>query len=559
MKRGACLLLGATLVAGAQAQQSRPYVGNPLQTLPTPVPMAPTPSVRLSVQPQRNAQLQALLARTLVPTRFEIAGAHALPVTEMAKLFQPLAGHTVRVADLIAAADKVRALYEAHGYALSFAYIPAQSFAGGVVRVVVVEGYVAQVQIHGDAGSLEAKIRAITAHIQGERPLRTATFQRYVQLLGRLPGAHVDVNVPAPTTTDGATRLELNLTRTRFNLASSVDFNHPGVQGLLSATLNGLSPLGEKLTLSTLFPRGRGSQRYDAGSLAVPVGSDGMQLSLDGSRYDGRPDDSFQSLPDLSRRLTQHRLQLAASYPLQLAADHVQEIGGGTYRADVIDRYRNILTNAQLSLDSRVRVLFATFDDQRTSTRRSRKLSFAVAKGLNRWGAESVARSSLSDVPLAYPGDVAFTRYNASLEQADQWTARFGTRLSVAAQYSADTLPSTERITFGGARYALAYDPGEAAGDSGWGLSLELNRNWSVGKRYLKTLTPYVVAQVARVYVHQGHLPIDRLGSAGVGLRMSDDHHYAVDLTVAQPFGDRPLEASRRRPRINLGFSYQLR
>ena len=41
MKRGAFLLLGATLVAGTQAQQSRPYVGNPLQTLPTPVPMAP--------------------------------------------------------------------------------------------------------------------------------------------------------------------------------------------------------------------------------------------------------------------------------------------------------------------------------------------------------------------------------------------------------------------------------------------------------------------------------------------------------------------------------------
>jgi hemolysin activation/secretion protein len=105
----------------------------------------------------------------------------------------------------------------------------------------------------------------------------------------------------------------------------------------------------------------------------------------------------------------------------------------------------------------------------------------------------------------------------------------------------------------------LAYDPGEASGDSGWGVSLELNRKWPLGYAYLKALTPYLVAQLAHVSVHQGSLPIDRLGSAGVGLRLSDDRHYAVDLTVAQPFGDRPLEAGRRRPRINLAFSYQLR
>jgi len=559
MKKGACLLLGATLVAGAHAQQSRPSVGNPLQTLPIPVPMAPAPPVRLTVQTPRNAQLQKLLARTLVPTRFEIAGAHALPLADMAALFQPLAGHRVRIADLIAAADKVRALYQAHGYALSFAYVPAQSFADGVVRVVVVEGYVARVDISGDPGSLENRIRATAAHIQGERPLRTATFQRYVQLLGRLPGLHVDVDVPAPTTTDGATRLKLHVTRTRFNLSSSIDFNHPGVQGLLSATANGLTRLGEKLTVSTLYPSGRGSQRYDAGALALPIGSDGLLLSLDGSRYDGRPDDEFQSLPDLSRRLTQDRLQLGASYPLRLSSEHALEIGGGMYRADVTDRYLNSATGAQLSLDTRVRVLYANLDDQRSSTTRTRKFSFGIARGLDRWGAESVARTNFSDTPLAYPGDVAFTRYDIGFDQTDQWPSRFGTRLSLSGQYSADTLPTTERITFGGARYALAYDPGEASGDSGWGISLELNRKWPLGYAYLKALTPYLVAQLAHVSVHQGSLPIDRLGSAGVGLRLSDDRHYAVDLTVAQPFGDRPLEAGRRRPRINLAFSYQLR
>jgi hemolysin activation/secretion protein len=63
--------------------------------------------------------------------------------------------------------------------------------------------------------------------------------------------------VPPPQTTGGATTLELKVDRKPFDVSTGIDFNHPGVQGLLSATENGLTSLGEQLSVSALLPKRR--------------------------------------------------------------------------------------------------------------------------------------------------------------------------------------------------------------------------------------------------------------------------------------------------------------
>ncbi|MFP3758930.1 ShlB/FhaC/HecB family hemolysin secretion/activation protein, partial [Cupriavidus sp. SIMBA_020] len=81
-------------------------------------------------------------------------------------------------------------------------------------------GYVGTVTITGKPGKLEDKMRAIAAHIVEDRPLRTATFQRYINVLGLLPGLKVKANVPPPTSTDGATTLELDATQKPYDIST---------------------------------------------------------------------------------------------------------------------------------------------------------------------------------------------------------------------------------------------------------------------------------------------------------------------------------------------------
>ncbi|MDR6934987.1 POTRA domain-containing protein [Luteibacter sp. 3190] len=553
MSRWFGCLLGMTVVCSAHAQVRAP--ANPLQTLPRAEAPKQAPSVQVNVQAP-NPALEALLSTHLTPTRFDVMGVHSVPFAEVAAVFTPLKGKDVTVRDLVAAADKVTAMYKARGYALSFAFVPAQNLAGGVVRIQVVEGYVASVDVTGDPGNLEPRIRAMAAHVVGERPLRQETFERYTQLLGQLPGVKIAANVPPPTTTDGATKLDLAVTRQRYDVSYGLDLNHPGTQGVFTLLENGATPLGEQLSLSTLFPNGGGQRFYSAGYLQ-PIGSRGWQGKVDASRYWGQPDTDEQLPSYLDHRLTQERLALSAIYPIVLNNSERLGVTTGIYASRQDDRYRNVDTGAMVALQSSVRVLNAELSWLKVSTTQTRQFSFAVAHGFAGLGAYSRAVSNVGELGLATP-DVSFTRYTGNLVWSNQWAHHLGTVFRATGQYSDSALPSTEQINFGGPSFAYAYDPGDAAGDSGWAASGEVNRSFVSGARWIKSIVPYVAYQTARVYLNGARPLIDRLDSAAMGVRASDNKHYSVDFALAWPTGDKPPETRDRDMRWNLTFSYKL-
>ncbi|MEM5436680.1 POTRA domain-containing protein [Paraburkholderia diazotrophica] len=553
------MLLLATATASNVAYAQTRSAGNPLDALPQIAAPKQGPNVTVQVAPPAQ-QLQELLARHLTPTRFQVEGVKSVPFDEIVRRFTPLAGKDITIGQLIEAADGVTKLYQERGYALSFAFIPAQNFDNGVVRVTVVEGYVGSVKVTGKPGAMERKIRAVAAHIAADRPLRRATFERYVNTLGMLPGITVKANVPPPQTTDGATTLELNVDRKPFNVSAGIDFNHPGVQGIITATETGLTSLGEQLSVSALAPPGRDKQTYFAFSGALPVGSNGLVTRLDASTYRSEPTDN-PGLPSyVHRTVTNDKLGLSASYPLLLDNSHSLLGTLSGYASNDDNRYRNEITGVTLDSRTQVRVLQAQLDYARVSTGQVQKLAFNVAKGFDILGASKSQDITVGAATTALPTPVSltFVRTGATLTQTDDWPFRIGTSLSLTGQYSADSLPTSEQITFGAQRYALGYEAGETAGDSGWAMSLEINRAFSPGYAYLKTITPYLAYDMARVYLHAGTPSPGRLASVGIGVRLTDSRHYNLDLSIAKAVGDAPIESASRSPRVNATFSYQL-
>lgn len=552
------MLLAVTAAAGAAQAQTR-VAGNPLDALPQINAPKKGPNVTVQVAPQAP-QLQELLSRHLTPTTFQVEGVKSVPFEEISRRFTPLVGKDITIGELIETANGVTKLYQERGYALSFAFIPAQTFDNGVVRVTVVEGYVSDVKVTGKPGAMESKIRAIAAHITADRPLRRATFERYVNTFGLLPGVSVKANVPPPQTTDGATTLELNVERKAFNISSGIDFNHPGVQGLITATENGLTSFGEQLSISALVPPGRDKVTYVAFSGAVPVGSSGLVTRLDASTYRGKPTDN-PGLPSyVERTVKNEKLGLSASYPLLLNNQRSLLGTVSGYASHNEDRYQNQITGATLENRSQVRVLQMQLDYTSVGPKQVRKLSVNVAKGFDILGASKSQDITVGNTTTSLPSPISltFVRTGATYTQTNEWPFRIGTSVSLTGQYSPDSLPTSEQISFGAQRYALGYQPGETSGDSGWGMSLEVNRAFSPGWTYLKTITPYVAYDMARVYLHAGTPQPNRLSSVGIGVRLSDSRYYNLDLSVAKPVGDAPVESASRSPRINAAFSYQL-
>lgn len=529
--------------------------GNPLDTLPKAqpserggvtsqvVPPAPTP--------------QALLATQVTPLRFDVEGVRSIPFDEVASRFAPWVRQPTTIGSLVALTEEVTRLYQERGYALSFCYVPQQDFRDGVVRIVVVEGHVADIRIEGDAGRAAAKVRELAEPIRKEKPLRRETFERHVQLLGWIPGLRIEAQAPLPTSTDGATVLTLKVSQQPYALSTGVDIRQSKPRLLVTGALNNPVAAGSQLSVSALASSLHPDQYYAMQYLQL-VGQDGLSLKLDASHYRGNPDLQLGTSTGLDRVTTNDKVELSASYPLKLSKSMSLVASGGGYGVNYADDYTNPATAGAVRYETRVRALFGQLSYSLSLPERTRRASVLLARGFNGAGARATATTNVPGFLATNAVDLSFTKLQVQASQTDIWPARLGTVVSMLVQYSPDSLPATERVSFGGMRFARGYAPGEAAGDSGWGLAAEINRSYPLEGHYLKLIQPYLLLETARVSNKVGDAIPARLSSVALGARLSDRRYYSVDLSVARPTGDLPLENPRRSIRWTAGLNYHL-
>ncbi|RZJ24435.1 MAG: ShlB/FhaC/HecB family hemolysin secretion/activation protein, partial [Haliea sp.] len=530
--------------------------GNPVDTLPTPprpTPPATAPQGTRILESPPAAQVRA--AQAVTPARFEIEGVQAIPFGEVSALFAPLAGQTTTVARLLQAAQEVTALYRQRGYALSFAYLPEQDFSGGTVKVVAVEGHIATVLIDGEAGGAEPKIRALAEHIQQDRPLRLETFERYTQLMGQLPGLGVQATAVPPTTTDGAGVLRLKVSRQPYSVSLGTDIRTKHPRAVITGVVNDPLVSGGSVSASTLIAAQDG-ERYGALAYSQMVGSDGLVLRAETSLYMGDPDAHLNTPPAIRRYTTYRRAELSARYPLKLKQRESVYVSGGIYGVNNADDYTNPLNGVMLTDEVKVRAVYAQASISKATDDQSRSLALRLTRGLDSMGAAARISANVPGVLPVNPARLDFTRIGVDASQRNDWGNRWGTAVSFGAQYSPHILPSTERVSFGGTRFARGYAAGEVSSDSGWGLGLELNRSFGVNLAYVTQIQPYVLVERARVYSQSGPLFFSKLGSASLGVRISGGGYYVVDLALSKPTGQPSPENPERKPRVSALISY---
>jgi hemolysin activation/secretion protein len=546
------LALGA-VVSAAQAQALR---GNPLDQLPSAPSPAPAAgaATTLEAKPPGGA---GKLDRRLVPTRFDIEGVTALPFKNIAEPFAGFVGQSVTVAQLVAAAKDASARYRDSGRPLSFVYLPDQTFTDGVVRVIAVEGYIASVRIEGDAGPDEPLMRAMTQRLMDERPLTLASFERVTQLLSRLPGLIVAADASMPGTTDGATALALKVVRKPYNVSVGADLRQPTARAVLTGVLNDPAVAGSQLSASTFLGDYAREKLLTVGYTQL-VGVDGLALKANFSDYRGYPDAQYRKGDSLERFNTNRRLDLSASYPLMLSARSSLTLSGGAYGVDNIDDYRVPLEGARLVQDTRVRALFTQLAWIDNQPDRSRSANALIAQGFDGAGARVENRSNVPG--LSGPGSAAldFTRLTIDASQRDRFANQWGSALSFGAQYSGQSLPSSEQISFGGSRFGRGYAPGTAAGDKGYGIGVEVNRFFKLDSEWVKQIEPYLLFEAAKVSTQVGTPAPEKLRSVALGVRMSDNKYYSVDVALAKPTGDASSDNPQRRLRVSLMLTYQL-
>ena len=522
-----------------------------------PVPNLPADAYRPSATPVQvpdagAAAAQPLLMDTKINLQtVQIEGGTLYPLNELAEIYKPLIGRQATLADLIEATRSITRRYQQDGYLLSYAFLPQQNFNDGVARVVLVEGYVRDIQIQGDVGRVKALLDKLAAKIQAERPLTRKTFERYTTLMTRIPGVTIQAQVPPPGTTDGATTLIAQASRKPFtSTLSTTEDNRNGTQALLGVSSNSQTSMGEQLTLSGLFPPGDDHEHYYRLDYSQFLNDEGAQLALSASRY--RADPGTNVVLDNGLQLKPHRendrYSIGLTLPLIAASNELLTAGSRLYAVNDKTRYKVI--GYPLSVEERtdIRALAFESDWRKADARQLRILSGGVYQGLDSMGAKTNNDAI----------DLDFFRLRLSGVQSDKFLDNWQGVLSAALYWSDDSLPDSERAVFGGQNFGRGYPDDQASGDKGWGVAYEVNYSFKRDGNWVRILQPYVVLDRSRSWFNELPVRANNLSSAAIGLRFGDAKYYNIALEAAKAMSDEALDTFNRRPRYSISFSYQL-
>lgn len=122
---------------------------------------------------------------------FAVEGNSVLPAIEIERAVYPSLGPGRTLADVEKARAALEAAYQAAGYLSVSVNLPAQSLAGGVIRLVVVEGEVERLKVSGNRYSSRSQLRSEVPELAPGSVPHFPTMQAELAQAGRSPDRRV--------------------------------------------------------------------------------------------------------------------------------------------------------------------------------------------------------------------------------------------------------------------------------------------------------------------------------------------------------------------------------
>lgn len=410
---------------------------------------------------------------------FDIQGNAAIAGSLLQAQIVSYVGQTLTLSQLYDVADVLTRYYRSQGYGLAYVSLPAQTLKSGTVTLQVIEGRVGKVSIQGNTHTRDAVLnKRITALKTGD-VYTDAAAERAVLLLNDLPGVEAHA-VLSPAADFGASDVLFNVDENRYNGDTSIDDYGRSVIGRWRVSadinINSLTGSGDQLTAGVTHSAGN---RLNFGKLAyaLPMGGDGGTLTTSYNRaeyhgtffspggttglpFSGSTQNAVVNWQYPEVRSTSRSL----FWNVGLSWDNSRSLaGGGGGSTGTNSLTTNILLLQVGSFYTR------TYADQSN-------MSMAWTFWSN---GKHFDHKSLNNVS----SERARTELDTSYQHpfAEQWS--FTTQLNMT--YSSGTLTDADKFNLGGPGSVLGYQSAEQRGDSGYFISGEVQRSFSIASRPL--------------------------------------------------------------------------
>jgi hemolysin activation/secretion protein len=459
------ILLTAALLAGSQAAlaQQPPTAGQQLLQIP-PSPAAPkaTPNIRIESGKAPLAG-EASSAKVLV-SALRVTGQTLFPEDRLIAASGFVPGD-LDLADMRELAAKISAYYNQRGYFLTQAYVPAQTLAGGIVTIAVVEGRYGAINVQ-NRSELKTNVAAGTLEgLSSGDPVAIAPLERRLLLLSDIPGVVVRSTL-APGASVGTSDLIVDVAPGR-SISGDVEVDNSGNRYTgawrVGGTINFNNPTGHGdvasvrllTSLSGLY-YGRASYQTLLGDATVGVAYAHIDYSL------GK---EFKSL---DAKGTADVVSLYGAYPL------IRSRGSNLYALANVDlkRFHDKIGVTSANSRRRAAVLTLGLNGDEHSLIRGGSSVYSVSGS---FGALDI-RSPIEHAAdaLTARSDGGYGKMQASFARVQNVAGPLSLYAAVRGQVAFDNLDSSEKMELGGAYGVRAYPEGEAYGDEGYLATVEV-------------------------------------------------------------------------------------
>ena len=466
---GGALLPGAALPENVgRAIRSEQPTRQPTQPAPITEPEQQAPSGLTAEAQKITFQLNGIV----------LEGNHIYSEAQLRPIYADKLHKTITVAELFAIIQNITNYYRNNGYIISRAVLPPQHVKGGIIHVLVIEGYIGKVDVSGKPRGAKCLVQAFGDRIRACRPLQVSRMEKYLLLANSIPGTEVKaVLAPSKTETGAA---DLTLVTENQPVVGYLSYDNYGTRyiGPQQMTANvGLTSIltSGDLAQATYTKTPRGSElTYGDINYNMGLWDEGMRWLIGGSNVHTRP--LFVLQPSKIDGLT-NNYYTNLQFPLiRTRTDSLSTRAGFNYLDSHVTTFdQELYTDHLRNIDLGVTYNFA---DKWLG---SNLINADLRQGLPIAGYTS--DTNIQTAQTSRPGGHAvYTKLAAQVSRLQAIRGPLSVYGLLSGQYTPTALLASEQFTFGGSQLGRGYDVAEIIGDKGAAASVELRFDVAVGK-----------------------------------------------------------------------------
>lgn len=470
----ACLTSGFWCLESAKAQSFELLTPEPIKPdQPAPLPPATNPFKTIPTPPVPDSVLN--IPGKITVKQFEFVGSTVFSPVQLNQAIAKFRNRPVSFAQLVQAANQITELYVSQGYITTGAYIPEQSLKAGKVKIQIVEGSLAAIEVKVAGRLKESYVRdRLTQKVT--TPLNINQLQSALQLLqlnplieslnaelsaGITPGTNI-LSVSVNSANTFSLQAKLNNNR---NL--SIGTFERGIQ-LEEANLLGI---GDRFRVA--YDNTEGSNQLGGGYTFPLNAKDG---SLEFNFRWGQNEIVQSSFKDFDFDIESRNYDLTWRQPViqKVTSQGFQELAFSVTAARRASNSTIMNEPERLSPgateDGKIRTSVVSFGQEWLERNRQQVIS---ARSQFNFGVDVFDATILNDEPdsqfFSWRGQISYLR---SLSETEQ---EFGATMLLRSelQLAADPLISTEQFSLGGATTVRGYRQDALLTDSGFLASAE--------------------------------------------------------------------------------------